>query len=424
VVADFRYRDYIYDWNSAKKVAPLTNKKIELHDETLRDGIQGPSVFDPPIEQKIELLHLMEELAIDTLDVGLPGAGPWPYKDSLALCKEIVRSSLHVRPTCAARTVREDIEKVIEVSQQAGIAVELMAFIGSSPIRQYAEEWDLDGMLRATEMAVQLGVENNLPVTYVTEDTTRSRPETLDRLFRLAIEFGASRLCLCDTVGHATPDGIHNLIDFTLAVIQGLGAHHVKVDWHGHNDRGLGVINSLYAIEFGVDRVHATALGVGERVGNAAMELILANLKLLNEIHRDLSQLQNYCSKASEILKFPVAIDYPFAGRDAFRTGTGVHAAAIIKALDKGDAYMADRIYSGVPAGMFGREQMIEIGHMSGESNVVFWLTKRGIGADPELVRALLAKAKDADHLLTEEEVFSILEELRPGITSQSSVEE
>ncbi|NOZ85579.1 MAG: 2-isopropylmalate synthase [Deltaproteobacteria bacterium] len=409
-MANFRYRDYIYDWNSATKVAPLTNKKIELHDETLRDGIQSPSVVDPPVEQKIELLHLMEDLAIDTLDVGIPGAGPWQYNDSLILCKEISKSSLHIKPTCAARTVKSDIEKIIEVSQQAGIPVEVMAFIGSSPIRQYAEEWDLDGMLKATEMAVRLGVENNLPVTYVTEDTTRSRPETLDRLFRRAVEAGASRLCLCDTVGHATPDGIRNLVHFTQAILAGMGAHHIKIDWHGHNDRALGVINSLYAIEFGCDRVHATALGIGERVGNAAMELILANLKLLNEIHRDLSQLQNYCKKASEILHFPISIDYPLAGRDAFRTGTGVHAAAIIKALKKGDTYMADRIYSGVPAGMFGREQGIEIGPMSGESNVIYWLDKRGIEQDRGLVTAILDKAKEADKILSEEEIYRIVD--------------
>ena len=254
-MANFRYRDYIYDWNSATKVAPLTNKKIELHDETLRDGIQSPSVVDPPVEQKIELLYLMEDLAIDSLDVGIPGAGPWQFRHSLELCKEIVKNSLHIRPTCAARTVRSDIEKVIEISQQAGIPVEIMAFIGSSPIRLYAEEWDMDDLLRATEMAVRLGVENGLPVTYVTEDTTRSRPETLDRLFRLAVEAGASAHGLAHQIHEFDLGGRGLLGPEDLAEMVDTGVGHQDAGMVGPGlpagERGGGLVPPGEQVEYG-----------------------------------------------------------------------------------------------------------------------------------------------------------------------------
>jgi 2-isopropylmalate synthase len=406
-------REIIYDWNSVEKVAPLTTKPIEFFDESLRDGIQSPSVVDPRIEDKIRLLHLMSDLGIHAADLGLPGAGPRAFDDVLVLTKEVVRAKLRTQPGAAARTVLRDIEPIAEISQRAGIAVEVLCFIGSSPIRQYAESWDLDFILKRSAEAIDFCVKHGLPCTYVTEDTIRSRPDTLDRLFRNAISHGATRLCLCDTVGHATPDGIRNLIRFTRNLIAGTGAD-VKIDWHGHNDRGMGVTLSLHAIEFGADRVHGTALGIGERVGHSALDQILMNLKLLGMLeHQDLSKLVAYCKAASKATHWPIPWNYPLSGRDAFRTATGVHAAAIIKAEKKGDTWLADRIYSGVPAGLFGRKQEIEIGHMSGESNVHYWLRQRGAVEDRALVGAILAAAKASNHTLEEDEVWHVIREFQ-----------
>jgi 2-isopropylmalate synthase len=263
--------------------------------------------------------------------------------------------------------------------------------------------------------AIDVGVKAGLPVVYVTEDTTRSNPKVLATLFKTAIDHGASRLCLCDTVGHATPDGVRNLIAFTKSVIAGMGAD-VGIDWHGHNDRGLALENALWALEFGADRVHGTALGVGERVGNTPMELLLLNLKLLGQLeHQDLTHLMEYCDTAAKALGWHVPINYPLVGRDAFRTATGVHAAAIIKAHQKGDTWLADRIYSGVPAGMFGRSQEICVGFMSGASNVNYWLRQRKIEPSKELIDAILTKAKASSHILTDEEVLSVVEQVRGG---------
>jgi 2-isopropylmalate synthase len=403
--------DIVYDWNAQERVAPLSREGYQFYDETLRDGVQSPTVTDPPVADKIEILHLMESLGIHCADIGLPGAGVRAEQDVLHLAQEIQRSAMKLRPSCAARTHAHDIRPIIEISQKTGQVVEIMAFIGSSPIRQYAEDWDLDRMLRMSADAIDMGVKEGLPVTYVTEDTTRSRPDTLDRLFRNAINHGAHRLCICDTVGHATPDGVFNVIRFTRSIIRAMNVS-VGVDWHGHNDRGLAVTNSIHAIEAGATRIHGTALGVGERVGNAALDQILFNLKLLGEIPWDLSNLLKYCHKVSAVYGTPIPFNYPLAGRDAFRTATGVHASAIIKAERKGDAWLADRIYSGVPAGMFGREQEIEIGHMSGESNVIYWLRKHGVEPRENLVQHIFKAAKAANHTLSEEEIRQLISEL------------
>jgi 2-isopropylmalate synthase len=401
--------ELIYDWNrvDAPEIVP---RVLELNDETLRDGLQSPSVIDPQIDKKIEILHLMDSLGIDAADIGLPGAGPRAVADVTRLAKEIADCKLDIRANCAARTVRGDIEPIIDISQKTGIPIEACTFIGSSPIRQYAEGWSLEMMLTATEDAVKFAVSHGLSVMFVTEDTTRAQPATVSALYRTAIEAGAKRICLCDTVGHATPDGVRSLINYIKAVIAGMElTEDIKIDWHGHQDRGLGVINSIVAYEAGADRLHATSLGIGERVGNTPMDQLMVNLQLMGYIDRDLSNLTRYCETVSLSTGVPIPVSYPVVGRDAFRTATGVHAAAVIKAFRKGDDWLADMVYSGVPAKMLNREQTIEIGPMSGKSNVIFWLERKGIDVTNERVDRIFNRAKQCDSVLTDEEVLLLV---------------
>jgi 2-isopropylmalate synthase len=400
--------DLIYDWNSAGGAVFPARGRVELDDETLRDGLQSPSVKSPSLEDKVQILHLMEALGIDSADIGLPGAGPHVVATVTRLAREIVDARMKIRPNCAARTVAADIVPIIEVSQKVGIPIEVACFIGSSPIRQYAEDWDLDRMLRLTEDAVSLAVREGLPVMYVTEDTTRAHPDHIRLLYTAAIGAGAGRVCVCDTVGHATPNGVQNLIRFVCQLVAEINPE-VKVDWHGHQDRGLGVTNALWALEAGAHRVHACAIGIGERVGNTPMDQLLVNLQLLGWIQRDLTKLHEYCDLVSRATGVPIPDNYPIVGHDAFRTGTGVHAAAIIKARKKGDDWLADRVYSGVPASMVGRRQTIEVGPMSGLSNVQCWLENHGIEPRPELVDAVFQRAKKSDQLLTDEEIFAVV---------------
>jgi 2-isopropylmalate synthase len=401
-------REYLYDWNKIGESEITAPDTVEIDDETLRDGLQSPSVRQPDLGEKIQILHHMEAIGIHAADIGYPGAGPKVLDHVVALAEEIDREGFNIVPNCAGRTHPTDILPIAEAQQRSGVPIEAALFLGSSPIRQFVEGWDADFLVETTVEAVCLARREGLEVMYVTEDTTRAKPGTIDALFKAAIEHGASRLCVCDTVGHATPHGVRQLVAHVQALI---GDADVKIDWHGHNDRGLGLINAIAAIEAGVDQVHGTALGVGERCGNTSMDQLLVNMRLMGFLGPDvdLTQLPAYVQKVSEYCQVPVPYNYPVVGKDAFETATGVHAAAVIKALRKGDDWLANRVYSGVPADVFGLEQRITIGPMSGRSNVTFWLEKRGYEPKGELVDTIFNAAKRSHRIFTDEELVALI---------------
>lgn len=397
-----RIEDLIHDWNTA--VSRPDVGPIEFDDETLRDGLQSPAAADPSIDHKLELIHLMDALGIHTADIGLPGAGGRPREDILRMAKEMADNRMSIRPNVACRTVVSDIEPVVEITQRAGIPIEVCAFIGSSSIRQFAEDWTLEQMLKHTREALSFCRDHDLPVMYVTEDTTRAHPDTIRALYSEAMELGARRLCVCDTVGHATPEGTRAVVNF----VRELAESHdptIRIDWHGHRDRELAIANCLAAIEAGAQRVHATALGVGERAGNAQMDLLLVNCRLLGLIDNDLTKLPEYVAKAAEAIGLSIPHNYPVFGEDAFETGTGVHAAAVIKAFKKGDHALADAVYSGVPAHLVGLEQKVRVGPMSGRSNVVWALEQLGIQPTDDRIRRVLEAGKSSKKLLTDAQV-------------------
>ena len=407
----------IHDWNRA---GDQPHQTVMLNDETLRDGLQSPSVRCPSIEQKLEILHLIDRLGIDTADLGLPGAGPHVVRDVERLAREIASQKLTVKANCAARTVIADITPIVEIAQRTGLPIECCTFIGSSPLRQYAEGWTLDELLRLTEDAIRFAVGEGLSVMYVTEDTTRADPETLRLLYSTAIRAGASRVCVADTVGHATPAGAAAVVRFVGEVVDACGGG-VGIDWHGHRDRDFAVVNTLAALDAGATRLHGAAIGIGERVGNTPMDTLLVNLVLMGYIERDLSALVEYCEAVSAATGVPIPANYPVVGRDAFRTATGVHAAAVIKAFRKQDLDLVDAVYSGVPAGMVGREQEVDVGPMSGRSNVMFWLEKRGLTASDEAIDRIFAKAKGSRTVLSEQEILSEIDDQESGDRRQNT---
>jgi 2-isopropylmalate synthase len=400
--------DWIYDWNLAGKIPIPAGTQVLVNDETLRDGLQNPSIHDPTIEEKIEILQLMEALGIDSVNIGLPGAGPRAAQHTEALAREVAKQHMNIKPNCAARTLEADIRPIVEISDRVGIAIEVATFLGSSPIRRLVEEWSVDHLQRITEQAVRFTVAHGLPSMYVTEDTVRTDPETIERLYTTAIRSGARAIVLCDTVGHATPEGAYNLVKHVVQTVVKLSGQNIRVDWHGHRDRGLAIANSLAAIAAGAHQIHGVALSLGERVGNTPMELLLVNLRLMGLRNNDLTFLRAYCDKVAKATHTTIPPNYPVFGRDAFRTATGVHAAAIIKALRKEDRALADAVYSGVPAHLFGLQQIVEIGPLSGKSNVIYWLARHGIPESPDLVNRIFEVAKQSPRVLTDDEVRAL----------------
>ncbi len=380
-----------------------------LNDESLRDGLQSPSVRDPAIAEKIEILHLMESLGINSLDLGLPGAGPRAVEAVTALAREIVAQKMKIQANCAARTHENDIRPIAEIVQKTGLPIEAATFIGSSPIRRFTEGWTDDFLFQTTEKAVKYAVSLGLDVMYVTEDTSRCDPQTVKRLYTTAIESGARAICICDTAGHATPMGALALVRFVIEEVVKPSGEKIRVDWHGHSDRGLAIANSMAAIIAGANSVHGCAIGLGERVGNTQIDQMLVNLKLMGIApwdKQDLTKLKEYCERVSRATGVPIPRNYPVVGDDAFRTATGVHAAAIIKAYRKNDTVLANTVYSGVPSHVFGMDQIIDIGPMSGKSNVLYWLERHKILASDDVVDRIYQRAKQSDHTLSESEIL------------------
>lgn len=408
----------IYDWNKFTKLK-IQQLKVELDDETLRDGLQSPSVIQPTIEEKKELVGLMEKIGIDVCDIGLPGASRKVTSDCLELAQFIIDNKFKIKPNCAARTVISDIKPVVEISEKVGQPVEVYLFLGTSPIRRYVEGWDINFLKKCIEDSVSFAVKEGIPVTFVTEDTTRSKPQTLMSLYNLAIDCGVQGICLCDTVGYATPWGVQNLVSFVKKKI--VGKKKVRIDYHGHRDRGLEIINTVFAILGGADRVHGCGIGIGERVGNTPMDLLLVNLHLMKILrNKNLSVLPEYCAKVSKYTGVSIPNNYPVFGSDAFKTGTGVHAAAIVKALNRNEIDIADGVYSGVPASLVGRKQEILVGPMSGKSNVVYWLRSHGYTQDENLVNFVFDNAKKANRILKESELEDIVKQYNSNLQKSS----
>jgi 2-isopropylmalate synthase len=401
--------ELIYDWNQKQPANMRPHGPVLLNDETLRDGLQSPSVRDPSVDEKIRILHLMEALGINSLDLGLPGAGPRAMEHVEALAREIVARKFKISANCAARTHENDIRPIAEIVQRTGLNIEAATFLGSSPLRRYTENWTDDFLLETTEKAVKYAISLGLTVMYVTEDTTRCDPAMVKRLYSTAINFGARSIAICDTAGHATPMGTFALVRFVMEEVVKPSGEKIRVDWHGHCDRGFAVANSMSALIAGADCVHACALGIGERVGNTQMDQMLVNLKLMEIApwaDQDLTKLKEYCQAVSQATGVPIPPNYPVVGEDAFRTATGVHAAAVIKAYKKNDLELANAVYSGVPSHVFGLEQVIDIGPMSGKSNVLFWLERRGVPATDDIVDRIYKRAKGSDHTLSESEIL------------------
>ena len=373
--------ELINDWNG---LPPKDARIPLLNDETLRDGLQSPSVRDPDIAAKRDLIHRLAHMGVDAVDLGMPGAGPKALAAVRALMVEIRDHRLRISPNVAVRTLEADLVQVAEIQQRAGMPLEAGAFLGSSPIRMDVEGWDLGFLVATARKAVAFCRRHEVPVMMVTEDSTRARPDVLKAIYGAAMDEGAQSICLSDTCGHATPDGVRRLVRFIQTEV--VKDRSVRIDWHGHNDRGIG-----------------------ERCGNVALDQLMINLHLMGFPKGDLSDLPALAELVAELCGMDIPANYPVLGRDAFRTGTGIHAAAIVKALHRGDVELADAVYSGVPAALVGRRQEIEIGPMAGHSNVVYWLEMNGYDPSPVRVDRILQVAKNSPRILSEAEIRAVL---------------
>lgn len=403
--------DVWFTWNDAETEQGSSESAYSgiLFDETLRDGLQAPHIRNLTLEQKLSFVDHMVRSGVRSADLGFPGSDAAAARECTELAKHIASNGLDLTPGYAGRTHPSDINAICEVGQQSGVAIEAYAFIGVSPIRQYVEDWDIELIKRAVHRSAAECRRGNVEFVLVLEDAIRCTPEVLGSVYDSAVETGTRRLTLCDTVGAAVPGGTAALVRWTQRYFAERG-HPVALEWHGHNDRGLALANSLTALALGCARVHGTILGIGERAGNASLDQLMVNSHLDGHHAYDLKALREYCRYAAPLLGVDIPQNYPAMGRDVFKTSAGVHASAILKAHEKGSRTIKDGVYAGVPAGLLGREQEVLIDAASGESNVKYWLTVHGYATDDAaLIKRVLERAKTNPAPLTDEEIGQVL---------------
>jgi 2-isopropylmalate synthase len=388
--------ELLYDWHPAARLNNAAPAGMALHDETLRDGLQSPSVPPPSIEAKLRLLDRMRELSIASVDIGYPAVSNGIRDDCIRLARHSVNTKWKVDLWCAGRATATDIAAIAHTAQSSGTSVGAALFLFGSRLRQRIARKDMNELVSIAQSAVTSATAENLPVMFVIEDASRTWPEDLATLFTAAVEAGARRLCIADTVGTATPEAAAALLSHVRA-LPAVSSAGIPIDWHGHRDRGLALTASLAALIAGADRVHATAMGIGERCGNAELELIAVNLEILGRASLDSLCLRAYVEQASDMLGMEIPINYPVFGRDAFRTTAGVHAHAVARAREMGGREWADAAYSAIDAGRFGYDQTIELSAHSGHAAVTEWLAARGFRRDDEaLVSSVLEMLKSS----------------------------
>ncbi len=399
----------LYDWNAP----PTGRRAIDVADATFSDGVQSPSVIDPSQPDKRRLLARMSELGLRSASIGVPGMGPRQFADALDLARELMRGQWPIDASCGVRASVKDVATALDVRERSGLDVELAIAVPASPIRLEAEGITLDRLQEVTETAIAFAVRAGARVAGVLEDASRTPPEVLAVLIRHLLALGASAIRVCDSVGHAMPDGTRALIRFATEQVKGRGGRAIRVEWQGQQDRGMALANALAAVDAGADRVLASALGLGERSGTVPMELLLTNLRLAGRWPHTLGALAEYCETAAAAFGVRIAPAHAVVGADAFRTGTGSHATALVKALRAGDRWLADNVCTGVPASLVGAESRIDVSPVSGLSNVRWWLSQHGYDpTDLVLMRELLLAVKQTQRVASDDELRSMADKL------------
>lgn len=385
-------------------------KQFCLVDTTLRDGIQAPGIEQPSLEQKLAIIDFDARIGIEVVDVCLPGIGGSCYKEGVECARYIAKNHPHMEIVVLARTTQSDVDATLRFSEEAGVPLSVVLFRGSSDLRLLAEGWDeqqiIDDMYDYTRLLVSGGQK----VVCSTEDTTRTRPDFLEKIFLAGKDGGAKEFCIADTVGYTDPFSVENQSRW---VREKLGSACLGLHFHGHNDIGMAVANSLAALKGGADKIHVTWRGVGERAGNTPLEAFLGVLYTFGIEKYDLSMLVGGSQMVSEIFNRPIPVDSPLIGDAVYTTSTGIHAAGIHKAEQRGQKYLADIVYSAVPPSILGRKHTINIGPLSGRHNVERVLEKLEIPVTEKLVKALLKAAKLLNRDLSSKEIGTIITQIK-----------
>lgn len=385
----------------------FSKKVVQVLDTSLRDGLQDAQIRHPSLEEKERLVDILVQVGVEAIDIAIPIARGSHLREAIQLARRIPSN---VTVACLARTDASDIQAAVDLAQGAGRPIETIVFCGASPLRRWVEDWDVTEITEWMAKSVNFASKQGLIPTVATEHTTQTEPEVIKQIYLAGLDNGGQKVCIADTSGAASPISTEKIIRFFRDEVL-KSFNDVDIDWHGHNDRGLSVINSLVALSAGAQRVHGTAIGIGERAGNTPLEQMLINLKMARDPKRqDLGAISELATFAAEIFNVPVPPNYPGLGEKVYRTASGIHAAAELKAGQLG--LKGTTPYSAVSPEWVNRETDVVVGPLSGSHNVRFVAERLGIPATNEFIARALDVAKSANRILTDQDIKNIANSL------------
>lgn len=401
----------IYDWDREGSER-LKATQFRLLDTTLRDGVQTTGIKQPTWDDKRAIIDFDARLGIEAIDIHMPTDPETRYfQEGVACAKYMAANYPNIERVVLARTIPTDVEATIQFAKDAGVPISVILFRGSSDPRLLAENWNEDEIVSGMEKFARKLTTNGLKVICATEDTTRSRKGLfLKNIFEAGKTGGASEFCIADTVGFADPDGVKEQIKWMLTEV--VGGSGLPLQYHGHDDTRNSVSNSIAAIKEGVETIHITWLGVGERAGNTPIEGILSDLDRRGIDKYYMGEVVQAATRVSKAFDIPIPRNHPLVGEIVFRTSSGIHAAGIDNARRRGFEDIAGIIYSAVDPRKVGRELEVVIGPLGGSHSVHWVLDEMGLEYSEERSKALLAHARAKNGELTAEEIKGVIIEL------------
>jgi 2-isopropylmalate synthase len=403
----------LYSWSSQREISsPLRTPQVhvEIDDETWRDGMQGTQTErHPDTEERREYLVFAGKNGfIEHADIGFPGSGIKHRNEMVNLINSLEEKKAGITLSAAGRgSAKDDIRAILEVSSRTGYPLEGDLFLDTSEIRAKVEGWDRTEKLKSLKDNISLLKKEGLPVMFVLERATTTSPKELYDPLMMAIDLGVDRICIADTQGIITPQGVSNIFRWVINEI-GENNKDLKLDFHEHNDLGMGIANCLVAAAEGVDRLHATARGIGERAGNVNLEQLLVVLSAKGYRKTDVRKIRDFAEMSASMLGLEISKYEPIIGENSMETASGVHASA----------YGKSELHENLPPIYFpfdlkdtGSKAVVKIGPSGGIANVrIFCKNELGIEEiSEEKAREILDDAQKNWGILSAERVQELL---------------
>ncbi len=358
---------------------PSTPDRVWIWDETLRDGEQTAGTL-LTVDEKVEIAKLMDEVGVAVIAAGFPMVSEAERRTIKLLSDEGFTQAKLAAP---ARAVIGDIQACLDSGAEI-----IPIFIAPSRLRlEFQLRMTLDEAIERLERCTDYGVEHGAEIAYVVEDATRSEIDTIVKISHAAVEAGANKIIIADTVGFSRPAAIQFIVKQVTQELSDLTKKSFDMGIHVHNDFGLASANTLAAIEMGITYPHVCVNGFGERAGNAALEEVVMALEILYGVKTGIktARLFELSKLVERAFAIPIPVHKAIVGQNAFNHGSGIHVHATL-------AHSLS--YEPIPPEMVGRKRSFYLGKFAGRHLIEYVLKKNNIPATKQQVQEIAQAVK------------------------------